>query len=126
MSFLNQIYKGKTDWWRWLFVLVIFVPFPFRNYLKEALQPFFKWLPIAKENSLITELSVYLIVLPLLILIFRFIHQRNFFTLVTVRKEFDWVRFLLSFATWGIFIVVVLLTTIVLGKGEEVIWNIKI
>lgn len=125
MVFLRQTYKGKYDWWRWLLILVIFMPYPFRDYLKKALQPLFEWLPTAKENSLVSELSTYLILLPLLIVLFRFIHQRDFSTLVTARKEFDWVRFFLSFATWGIFTVVSLLIALFFGEGQ-VDWNIKV
>lgn len=125
MIFLKQAYKGKTNWWRWLLILGIFAPYTFRNYLKKELHPLFKSLPEGKENSLILDLSLYLIILPLLILLFKFIHQRDFFTVVTIRKKFDWIRFLLSFATWGIFIIILLSISIFLEK-EVVSWNIKI
>lgn len=125
MGFLRQTYKGVYDWWRWLLVLGIFVPHTFRSYLKKGLQPLFEWLPTTKENSLISELSAYLIILPLLIILFRFIHRRDFSTLVTARTEFDWVRFFLSFATWGIFTVVLLLIALFFGEGQAD-WNINV
>lgn len=124
MNFLQQTYKGKYDWWRWLLILGVFIPPFFRSYLTELLKQVFK-LPLEKQgNNLILELSSYIILLPLLLVTIQYLHQRSFSTFITNRKTFDWVRFFLSFATWGVFIILLLVISFFYSGGAEV-WNFK-
>lgn len=128
MNFLQQIYKGKTDWWRWLIILaVFFTPFfqkEIKKYIVKLLLPS-SFLPENKNIYIALSLAVYLILVGVFFLLFKVLHKRSVKTLITSRKQFDWLRFGLSFGIWGVFIMT-LFSASVFYSPEEFEWNFKL
>lgn len=128
MNFLQQAYKGRTDWWRWLIILVVFVPPFLKDFLKNNIikpllpKPF---LPSDKNIYIALSLLVYVFLLGVFYLFFKILHKRSFKTLITNRKKFDWLRFGLSFTTWGVFIMI-LFSLSVFYSPEKFEWNFKL
>lgn len=126
MNFLKQINKGKTDWWRWLIILAVFVPSFLKDFLKSNItNPILATLPKTKNISLALNLSVYIILLTAFILVFQRVHKRSVITLLTGRKKFDWFRFAFSFSIWGIITMVALIISMYFDSGDYV-WNFNL
>lgn len=128
MNFLQQTYKGKTDWWRWLIILAVFFT-PFLSdffktyYVKLVLPTTFK--PENKNLYIIINSSLYIILLFVFILLFRLIHKRSFLSLITARKKFDWLKLWFSFGTWGTLILLMFLSSL-LYAPDSFDWNFKL
>lgn len=126
MNFLQQVYKGKRSWWRWLIILLLFTtPFLKKTLRAEVLKPLLAILPKDKNIYIALSLCMYIILLALFFLMFKVLHKRSFKTLITSRKKFDWLRFGLSFGTWGV-ISMVVFSTGVLVNPENYSWNFQL
>lgn len=126
MSFLQQVYKGKRSWWRWLIVLLLFTtPFLKKIIRAEILKPLIATLPKDKNIYIALSLCMYVILLLLFFLIFKILHRRSFKTLITSRKKIDFLRFGLSFGAWGV-ISMIVFSTGVLINPENYSWNFKL
>lgn len=126
MSFLQQTYKGKTNWWRWLFILgVFFTPF-FVGFLKQNLiKPLSVILPKSKNVNFALGMFMYVILSVVFFLLFNFFHKRKFFTLITSRECFDWFRFIFSLASWGLITMSALIFSVYF-ESDDYVWNFKL
>jgi CAAX protease family protein len=119
MNFIEQAYKGKNDWWRYLLSII----FVFIGWQVIGIIPLFT-AAMSKSNDLGTVLeasedaflslginsNLYLFVMIIsflfgLVSLFfavKYIHQRGIKTLITSRESIDWNRILFSFLLWFI------------------------
>lgn len=126
MSFLQQTYKGKTDWWRWLIVLILFFTPFLANFFKIVfIKPLSTILPKSKNTDFALALFVSVFLLLIFIILFKFIHKRSFLTLITSRNKFDWFRFLFSFASWGVITMIALIISVYF-EPKDYVWNFKL
>lgn len=132
MNFIQQAYKGKNDWWRYLIaLLVVMAPFILNFLIFLVLPEIFDTLMKEAENYsgdknwyLLQNLFPFVVLLVLLFLFVKFLHQRSIKSLITSRKSIDWKRFWFGFFTWGVFSVLLL----VLGyfmSPDTFVWNFK-
>ncbi len=118
MSYLENSFKGKTDWWRYPIVIgfVLFGTFLFSLPLSFAIGAKVKSgiadpLQIKNVDYVLTlfeaNTSLVLLLLPfvgaLLVLLFcvKKLHFQDVKALVTSRVAIDWNRFLFAFFVWG-------------------------
>ncbi|WP_139958062.1 CPBP family intramembrane glutamic endopeptidase [Flavicella sediminum] len=122
MGYLEEGFKGATDWWRYIASIVLVL-----------LGVFFGSIPLSfaivnvAENSDVdatklndityvltlfdSNISLIYMVLPfvfgLVALFFsvKFIHDKSLTSLTTARKKMDWKRFFFSFGIWSFFVV---------------------
>lgn len=125
MNFIQQGYKGKNDWWRWVIILGLFLIPYFREFLYSyLLKPVLIFLPDFENKNILFSYLVYLILLPLFIASFKLLHKRDFITLITHRKKIDWLRFWFSFTSWGILSVLMFAVSLFISP-EEYKFNFK-
>ena len=139
MNYIEQAYKGKNEWYHWLFTIVIVffgwqllgaLPLTMAGWAKSnnAIQ----FAEFAKDNFMTAGLDknflLFLILFMFLVGLFflfigiRYIHQRSFTSLITSRTKVDWKRFLYGFFIWGILALVLTYNSILLAP-ENFIWN---
>ena len=86
--YINQAYKGKNEWWRFLltsflatglfianFIMYFFVS---KEQISEAYESMAK---LPKQEALITNLLPFIFLLGLLFYLVRFIHKRSILSL---------------------------------------------
>ena len=142
MNFIQQAYKGKNDFWRYLlsfFTIVIgwqligaiplFITAVLHskdiNEFMEAAQHNFLTLGINANLFLFLMLLTFAIGLVFLLISIKYIHKRSITSLFTSRKKIDWKRFFFSFSLWFIFSVI----TLIIGyysSPENYTWNFKL
>ncbi|MEN8186404.1 MAG: CPBP family intramembrane glutamic endopeptidase [Bacteroidota bacterium] len=142
MNFIQQAYKGKTDWWR--FVLTIFlvffgwqviggIPITITAYFAaggdlgkfaEASQDMFISLGINSNLYLLMMILTFFFGLVALFLGIKYIHFRKFTSLITSREKVDWSRIVYSFLLWSA-ISVFVLSLGFLFTPEDFSWNFK-
>jgi membrane protease YdiL (CAAX protease family) len=139
MNFIQQAYRGKNDWYHWLFtIIVVFfgwqvlgvIPLVMSAAAKSKdLNQFSKF----AEDSFMTagldkNLLLFLMILTFgigLIFLFigvKYIHHRTITSLVTSRARIDWNRFFYGFFVWGILAVGMSYAGILLAP-ENFTWN---
>ena len=139
MNYIEQAYKGKNEWYHWLFTIVIVffgwqvlgaLPLVMAGWAKSnnAIQ----FAEFAKDNFMTADLDknfllflmlfMFLVGLIFLFIGIKYIHQRSFTSLVTSRVKIDWKRFFYGFFVWGIIAVVMTYASILLAP-ENFIWN---
>lgn len=132
MNFIQQAYKGKNDWWRYsITILVVMSPFLLNFMLYLMLPEMFKSLYDDMENFqgnknlfLLENLVPFAVLLLLLLLFVKYLHQRPIRSLLTSRQKVDWKRFFYAFGLWLFISVVFLGIGIYLDSGN-LIWNFK-
>jgi membrane protease YdiL (CAAX protease family) len=139
MNYIQQAYKGKNDWYHWLFTIVIvFFGWQVLGVLPLVMAAFAKsessaqFAAFAKDNFMTAGLDKnFLLFLMLfmflagLIFLFigvKYIHQRSFTSLVTSRVKIDWKRFFYGFFIWGILAIGMTYASILLAP-ENFTWN---
>ena len=139
MNYIEQAYKGKNEWYHWLFTIVIVffgwqvlgaLPLVMAGWAKSnnAIQ----FAEFAKDNFMTADLDknfllflmlfMFLVGLIFLFIGVKYIHQRSFTSLVTSRVKIDWKRFFYGFFVWGTIAVVMTYASILLAP-ENFIWN---
>ena len=139
MNYIEQAYKGKNEWYHWLFTIVIVffgwqvlgaLPLVMAGWAKSnnAIQ----FAEFAKDNFMTADLDknfllflmlfMFLVGLIFLFIGVKYIHQRSFTSLVTSRAKIDWKRFFYGFFVWGTIAVVMTYASILLAP-ENFIWN---
>ena len=139
MNYIEQAYKGKNEWYHWLFTIVIVffgwhvlgaLPLVTAGWAKSnnAIQ----FAEFAKDNFMTADLDknfllflmlfMFLVGLIFLFIGIKYIHQRSFNSLVTSRVKIDWKRFFYGFFVWGIIAVAMTYASILLAP-ENFIWN---
>jgi membrane protease YdiL (CAAX protease family) len=102
--YINQAYKGKNEWWRFLltsflvtgifianFIMYFFVS---KEQISEAYESMAK---LPKAQVLITNLLPFIFLLALLFYLVRFLHKRSILSLTTSRTKIDCKRVFFSF-----------------------------
>lgn len=141
MNYIQQAFKGRNDWYFYLLtiflvlfgwqiigiipitVAAIFHSSDTGDLVKAAENNF---LGIGIDNNLYLFLMILMFIFGLLALIIgvKYIHKRNFTTLVTSRKKIDWKRFWVAFIIWAI-IAIIVTTVGILISPENYTWNFK-
>ncbi|MDC0177684.1 CPBP family intramembrane metalloprotease [Polaribacter sp.] len=141
MNFIKQAYKGKKDWYHWMLTLfVVFVgwqlvgiiPLFIVAFMHSASMSEFvssgkdNFMTLGIDNNLFLFLMILMFIFGLISLYVsvKFIHKRNFTSLVTSRKSIDWKRFWFGFILWGIIATVVIIFGIFISP-ENYVWNFK-
>jgi membrane protease YdiL (CAAX protease family) len=131
MNYIQQGYKGKSDWVYWLItILVVFFGWQILGGIpllavafaySENLEAFTtaglnNFMSLGIDKNLFLFLMIFTFVVGFVFLFFsiKIIHKRTFTSLVTSRKNIDWKRFWVGFLTWGILVVVLTLIGILI------------
>ena len=139
MNYIEQAYKGKNEWYHWLFTIVIVffgwqllgaLPLTMAGWAKsnnaiqfaEFTKDNFMTAGLDKNFLLFLILFMFLVGLIFLFIGVKYIHQRSFTSLITSRTKVDWKRFLYGFFIWGVLAVVITYNSILLSP-ENFIWN---
>ena len=139
MNYIEQAYKGKNEWYHWLFTIVIVffgwqllgaLPLTMAGWAKsnnaiqfaEFTKDNFMTAGLDKNFLLFLILFMFLVGLIFLFIGVKYIHQRSFTSLITSRTKVDWKRFLYGFFIWGILALVLTYNSILLAP-ENFIWN---
>lgn len=139
MNYIEQAYKGKNEWYHWLFTIVIVffgwqllgaIPLTMAGWAKsnnaiqfaEFTKDNFMTAGLDKNFLLFLILFMFLVGLISLFIGVKYIHQRSFTSLITSRTKVDWKRFFYGFFIWGILAVVLTYNSILLAP-ENFIWN---
>jgi len=139
MNYIEQAYKGKNEWYHWLFTIVIVffgwqllgaLPLTMAGWAKsnnaiqfaEFTKDNFMTAGLDKNFLLFLILFMFLVGLIFLFIGVKYIHQRSFTSLITSRTKVDWKRFFYGFFIWGILAVVITYNSILLSP-ENFIWN---
>jgi len=139
MNYIQQAYKGKNEWYHWLFtIIIVFFGWQVLGVLPLLMAAIGKsestiqFAKFAKDNFttagldknllLFLMLFMFLVGLIFLFIGIKYIHHRSFTSLVTSRAKIDWKRFFSGFFVWGIFAVVMTYASILLAP-ENFIWN---
>ncbi len=113
MNYIQQAYKGKLEVWMFLLTTAvvggIFV-INFITYLlstPEDMEMVYQMMKEIPSNlSLIINLAPFAVLLILLFVFVKFIHQRSILSLTTSRPKVDWKRIVFSFLMVTIFTLV--------------------
>jgi hypothetical protein len=118
MNFIQQAFKGKNDWWRYLLaIIVIFtgwqivgiIPITVTakvhandiNEFYDAANNNFLGLGINANLYLFVMILMFLIGLLFIFMSVKLIHQRKVITVLTSRPAFDWKRFFFAIIVWS-------------------------
>ena len=139
MNFIQQAYKGKNEWYHYLFtsILVFFgwqilgsLPITMAAagksentaQLEEFVKNNFMTAGLDKNFLLFLILFMFLVGLIFLFIGVKYIHKRSIISLVTSRAKIDWKRFFYGFFVWGILALVMTYIGILVAP-ENFIWN---
>ena len=139
MNYIEQAYKGKNEWYHWLFTIVIvFFGWQVLGVLPLVMaaagksESIAQFTEFAKDNFMTAGLDKNFLLLLLLVMFLfglmflfigvKYIHQRSFTSLITSRAKVDWKRFFYGFFVWGILAVGMTYASILLAP-ENFIWN---
>lgn len=117
MNFIQQVYKGKNDWWRYILgLLLIFLGWQFVGIIPLAIvailhspniQAFqqaatdnFMSLGINANLYLFSMIMMFAIGLLFIYWVITKIHKRSFTSALTSRKKLDWKRVFFAFGIW--------------------------
>jgi membrane protease YdiL (CAAX protease family) len=127
--FINQAYKGNNKWWRVLITTLLTVGVFVGNFItyflmsKEDMDKVYETMNEIPNNlSLLMNLSPFVLLLVLLFLLVRGLHQRSVLSLTTSREKVDYKRILFSF---GLIILMTLATFAVSYTIDNtaILWN---
>lgn len=141
--FIQQAFKAKTDWWRYLIgIIVIFIAWQIIGALPLAAAIIIKLGPgvvdlleegdvMAILHSLDSNLALFLLLLMFavglggLLLVIKLLHQQPLIEATTSRKKMDWGRFFFGFSIIAVFTVIATLIDYNL-RPEDFVWNFKL
>ena len=132
MNYIQQAYKGKNEWWRYVIALaVVMSPFILNFALYLLLPEMFDKIYEDMENFqgnknvfLLENLIPFVVLLGILLLFVRYLHQRSVVSLITSRSKIDWNRVIYSFVLW-LAISMAFLAIGFFTDSENLIWNFK-
>jgi membrane protease YdiL (CAAX protease family) len=127
--FIDQAYKGNNRWWRVLITTLLtggvfvlnFIAFFLMS--KEDLDKVYETMNEIPNNlSLLMNLSPFVLLLILLFLLVRGLHDRSILSLTTSREKVDYKRILFSF---GLIVLMTLATFAVSYTidNSSILWN---
>ena len=117
MNYIQQAYKGKTDLWIFILTSAIVSGIFVINFIMflltspEDMQAAYDMMKEIPANlSLVINLLPFAVLLIILFVFVRFVHQRSILSLTTIRDKVDWKRigfsfFLIVFLTVGFFLI---------------------
>ena len=117
MDYIQQAFKGQREWWMILLTTAVVAGIFVLNFIvylfssPEDMQAAYDLMKQIPSNlSLIINLLPFAVLLALLFLLVKFVHQRSIVSLTTARSKVDFKRILFSFGlitvfTLGTFIV---------------------
>ena len=104
MDYIQQAYKGKNDLWMFILVSLIISGIFILNFImylfssKEDLDAAYDLMSSWPANiSLIVNLLPFAVLLIMLFVFVKYIHQRSLLSLTTSRAKVDWSRIAFSF-----------------------------
>lgn len=127
--FINQAYKGNNKWWRVLITTLLTVGVFVGNFItyflmsKKDMDKVYETMNKIPNNlSLLMNLSPFVLLLVLLFLLVRGLHQRSVLSLTTSREKVDYKRILFSF---GLIVLMTLATFTVSSTIDHtaILWN---
>lgn len=140
-TFIEQAYKGKNEWW--MYVLTIFaifvaiqlasIPLLIAGYfaadgdmevLMADANNNFMGIGINRNLYLALMIFTFMVALFVLFIFVKYVHKRDFKTIVTSRAKIDWKRFWFAFILWGSIAAITTLIGVFLAP-EDVVWNFK-
>ena len=141
MKFIQQAYKGINEWWSYLVtIFILFVGWQFIGVIPLIGTAYYyagdieAFMEAGKDNfmSLGIDSNLYLLLMIITFLggllgLFvgvKYIHKRNFISVVTSRIKIDWSRFFFAFLLWGAIGVMMIGVTYFLSP-EDYVWNFK-
>ena len=105
MNYIQQAFKGKNEFWMFLITSILISGIFILNFIfylftsKEDLDLAYEMMKEIPANwSLIINLVPFAILLILLFVLVKFVHQRSILSLTTSRTKVDWSRIGFSFA----------------------------
>lgn len=142
--FIEQAYKGKSEWWRYLlgFITVFIIGWQLIGVIPLGVSAFMRAPDIptlieASGGAFVSlyegESNLYLILmlftfiggLIVLIPVVKYLHQQRFVTMLTSRPKLDWKRVFFAFGIWGAFSVISTLVAYYLSP-ESLQWNFNL
>lgn len=141
LNYIEQAYKGANQWWMYVlaFVAMFFgiqvasIPLFIAGYfatdgnskklLADAANSFMN-IGINKNLYLAIMIFTFMVALLILYLFIKYVHKRDFKTVVTSRAKIDWRRFWFAFILWGSIAAITTLVGVFLNP-EDVVWNFK-
>lgn len=140
MNFIQQAYKGKSDWWRYIIgvgiaivgVAIFSMPHSFAILMKGDVD-MTRMDDIDYIMTLFeSNLNLFFMMLPFvggiifLFIAVKFIHKQSITQLTTSRKKIDWKRIWFSFFFWGILTTVLVLLGYYLSPDDFIMnFNLK-
>ncbi|MGI9531591.1 MAG: CPBP family intramembrane glutamate endopeptidase, partial [Lutimonas sp.] len=141
MRYLEQVFKGKNDWWRYLLSLItvffgwqvvgvipiFFVALNKSENLDELMassESMFMDLGIDSNMYLLVMLLSFVFGLIFLLISVKRIHHRSIVSLVTSREKIDWKRVGYGFAIWFLFSILSIAVDYVISP-EHYVFNFK-
>lgn len=136
--FIQQAFKGKTEWWRYLIGIVIiflawqlFGALPWFGAILFEVGPEVLNLTQGEMMKVLdSNLNFFLLLLSFavglgaLLLVIKYLHNLGIKDATTVRKKVDWGRFFFGFSIVAVFTVVITIVDYNL-QPEDYLWNFK-
>lgn len=131
MDFIQQAYKGKNDWWRYVITIsIIMAPFVL-NWIVYLVLPELYELTLDQMDNIenknlffFNNLVPFAFLLGFLFLFIKFLHQRSIKSLITSRIKIDWKRIVFAFSLWFLISVAFIFIGIMIDS-EHLTWNFK-
>ena len=127
--FINQAYTGNNAWWRVLITTLLTVGVFIGNFImyflmsKEDLDKMYQSMREIPNNlSLLMNLLPFVLLLGLLFLLVRTLHQRSVLSLTTSRNKVDYKRILFSFGLIVLMTVAAFAVTYSMDNST-IVWN---
>ncbi|MCB0383329.1 MAG: CPBP family intramembrane metalloprotease [Psychroserpens sp.] len=105
MNYIQQAYKGKRELWMFLLTAFLISGMFILNFIfylfssKEDMELAYEMMKKIPPNlSLIINLAPFVVLLGLLFVLVRFLHNRSILSLTTARPKVDWKRIVFSFS----------------------------
>ncbi len=127
--FINQVYKGKNNWWRVLITTLFTAGIFLANFImyffmsKKELDEAYKTMnKLPKNISLVINLLPFIFLLVILFLLVRFLHKRSILSITTSRNKIDFKRIGFSFGLIVLFTLLGFAVSYSLDNSQ-IIWN---
>lgn len=141
--FIEQAFKSKTDWWRYLVgLIIVFLAWQIIGGLPLMVAIIFEMGPeiltMTEQEDMMKILQVldsnlaffllllmFAVGLAALFVVIRFLHQQPIVEATTSRRKLDWGRFFFGFSLVAIFTIVATVIDYNL-RPEDFIWNFEL
>ena len=141
MNFIQQAYKGRTEWYWYLLTFIVVmvfwqiigpIPLMIAAFIKAGdFEKFMEaggdmFASIGLNSNLYLFLGLFTLIMGLvgLLISIKFIHNRAVKTVVTSRKSVNWKRVFFAFGLWVFISVCIIAFEIYIDTGS-IVWNFK-